>query len=66
MVTHVGPEHMTLNQIRGCSHITSAAGGGEGVRQMLTIADKGGRGVNQMLYYTTYVYKGYFWWRVHA
>ena len=35
------PGHMTLNQIRGCSHITSAAGGGEGVRQMLTIADEG-------------------------
>ena len=30
--------------IRGCPHITSAAGGGEGVSQMLTIADGGGRG----------------------
>ena len=29
--------------IRGCPHITSAAGGGEGVSQMLTIADEGGR-----------------------
>ena len=27
---------------RGCSHITSAAGGG--VSRMLTIADKGGKG----------------------
>ena len=30
--------------IRGCPHITSAAGGGEGGRQMLTIADGGGGG----------------------
>ena len=29
--------------VRGCPHITSAAGGGEGVRQMLTIADEGGK-----------------------
>ena len=28
--------------LRGCPHITSAAGGGEGVSQMLTIADEGG------------------------
>ena len=29
--------------IRGCPHITSAAGGGgKGVSQMLTIADEGG------------------------
>ena len=32
------------SSFRGCSHITSAAGGGEGVWQMLTIADEGGRG----------------------
>ena len=35
---------ISIYLIRGCSHITSAAGGGEGVRQMLTIADEGGRG----------------------
>ena len=29
---------------RGHPHITSAAGGGRGVSQKLTIADKGGRG----------------------
>ena len=28
--------------IRGCSHIMSAAGGGEGVGQKMTVADKGG------------------------
>ena len=33
-----------MYHLRGCSHITSAAGGGEGVLQMLTIPDKGGRG----------------------
>ena len=34
---------------RGCPHITSAARGGKGVGQILTIADGGGRGVSQML-----------------
>ena len=29
---------------RGCPHITSAARGGKGVGQILTIADGGGRG----------------------
>ena len=36
--------HSNASSIWGCSHITSAAGGGEGVWQMLTIADKGGKG----------------------
>ena len=40
---------ISIYLIRGCSHITSAAGRGEGVRQMLTIADEGGRGVTQKL-----------------
>ena len=48
--------------VRGCSHITSAAGGGgslananhclrevRGVSQMLTITDEGGGGVSQLL-----------------
>ena len=30
--------------LRGCPHITSAAGGAEGVSQKMTIADEGGRG----------------------
>ena len=34
--------------IRGCPHITAAARGGEGVGQMLTIADKGGLKVPKM------------------
>ena len=34
---------LTLS-LRGCSHIMSAAGGGEGVSQKMTIADEGGRG----------------------
>ena len=33
-----------ITYIRGCPHITLAAGGGEGVSQMLTIADEWGRG----------------------
>ena len=32
--------------ISGCPHITSAAGGGEGVSQKMTIADEGGRGIS--------------------
>ena len=32
---------------RGRSHIKSAAGGGRGVGQMLTIADKGGVGLKK-------------------
>ena len=31
-----------LLEVRGCSHIMSAAGGGEGVSQKMTIADEGG------------------------
>ena len=34
---------------RGCSHIMSAAVGGEGVSQKMTIADEGGRGVSQKI-----------------
>ena len=30
-----------MYHLRGCSHITSAAGGGEGVWHMLTMADEG-------------------------
>ena len=33
---------------RGRSHIKSAAGGGRGVGQMLTIADKGGCGSEKL------------------
>ena len=44
-----GQAILTMHIVRGCPHITSAAGGGEGVRQMLTIADVGWRGVSQML-----------------
>ena len=37
-------QNASRTSLRGCPHITSAAGGGEGVPQMLTIADEGGRG----------------------
>ena len=36
------PAQRWIFLLRGRSHITSAAGGGRGVSQMLTIADKGG------------------------
>ena len=46
LLEYVIPPGVNLDYgVRGCSHITSAAGGGEGVRQMLTISDEGGRGV---------------------
>ena len=35
---------VVVEVVRGCPHITSAAGGVEGVGQMLTMADEGGRG----------------------
>ena len=39
-----GRTKTSLMIVMGCAHITSAAGGGEGVSQMMTIADEGGRG----------------------
>ena len=42
-------QKLSKKGIRGCPHITSVAGGGEGISQMLTIADEGGRVIEKLI-----------------